>query len=140
MAARVAWLRRNNLFPRLQPSTGAVRSRMPNPVGSAGSPQEWQWSRAGLWRPQPARWSPRDGSAAHGGPDWRPPHLCGRVVASWEVLLAGLCRRCRLAGGDGRCRKPSNNGRLQPRAGGTPTETSPERFGTLSVADLGTDL
>lgn len=32
------------------------------------------------------------------GADWRPPHLCGGVMASCEVLLAGLCRPCRLAG------------------------------------------
>lgn len=140
-AARVAWLRRNSLYSRLSPSTSAVGSRLPTPVcfstlsapGAAVVPRR-------VWRSQPARRSPRDCSAAHSGADWRPPHLCGGVVASCEVLLISLCRACRLAGGTSWCRKPSNNGWLQPGAGGTPTETSPECFGLFSVVDLSTDL
>lgn len=142
MATRVAWLRRNSLYSHLSPSTGAVGSRLPNPclllhtlrTGSGSGPTR------GFGDHSLPRWSPRDCSAARGGADWRPPHLCGGVVSSCEALLTSLCRACRLAGGTNCCRKPSNNGWLQSGAGGTPTETSPECLRLLGVVDLSTDL
>lgn len=135
--------RRNNFYLCLSFCTGPLRSRMGSrcPCISEAYLTQSGCDPCGIWRPQPARWSLRDCRTTCGGADWRPPHLCGRVLASCEVLLAGLCRPCRLAGCDSsQCRKPSNNGWLRPGARGTPTETSPECSGMLAVADLRTDL
>ena len=139
--ARVAWLRSNSLYSCLSSSTGAVGSRLPTPVcfSTLSAPGVAVVPR-GVWRSQPAKVESYRLQRCLWRGRLAPPHLCGGVVVSCEVLLTSLCRTCRLAGGTSWCRKPSNNGWLQPGAGGTPTETSPECFGLLGVVDLSTDL
>lgn len=102
LGSRSGQIRRDNFCLYLSFCTGPLRSRTGSrcPCISEAYLTQSGSDPCGIWRPQPARWSPRDCRTACGGADWRPPHLCGRVMASCEVLLAGLCRPCRLAGWD----------------------------------------